>query len=277
MIRLVWIYGVAVASTIFFGGTVAVRSALGIRRFAEFAERATAGWASLILWGARVNVVVRHAGRLGEGRGQILVSNHQSWFDVFSLAAGLPVRFSFVGKKELSRIPFLGHAWEKVGHVAIDRSDHQSALTSLQSVDGQVRGGGRTIIMFPEGTRSPTGELTRFKKGAFVMAIKAQVPVVPVAVFGSRRVMEKGSWKISPGTVTIRVGHPIETTGLTLRDRDRLSKQTHAAIAVLRNGGADGGDQRDDEGSADPIAPSRVELARDAHMPTEATIACRQS
>ena len=277
MIRLAWIYGVAVASTIFYGGTVAVRSALGIRRFGDFAERATAGWAALILWGSRVKVVVRHAEQLGTGRGQILVSNHQSWFDVFSLAAGLPVRFSFVGKKELSRIPFLGHAWEKVGHVAIDRDDHQSALTSLQAVDGQVRGGGRTIIMFPEGTRSPTGELTRFKKGAFVMAIKAQVPVVPVAVFGTRRVMKKGSWKISPGTVTIRVGRPIETTGLSLRDRDRLSKQARAAIAELREGGAEGGDRRDEDGSANPIAPSRVERASDTHLTAEANVACRPS
>jgi len=267
VIRLAWTYGVAVASTIFYGGTVAVRSALGIRWFAEFAERATAGWASLILWGAGVDVVFRNADRLGRDRGQILVSNHQSWFDVFSLAAGLPVRFSFVGKKELSRIPFLGHAWEKVGHVAIDRGDHQSALTSLQSVDGQVRGRGRTIIMFPEGTRSPTGELTRFKKGAFVMAIKAQVPVVPVAVFGSRRVMKKGSWKISPGTVTIRVGHPLETTGLTLRDRDRLLKQARAAIVELREGGADGGNQRDDAAAVNAIEPSRVEAAADVRMP----------
>ena len=239
MIRQPWVYSVAAASTVFFGGTVALRAALRIRGFHRFAERATGNWARVILWGAGVRVTVENPERFGEGGGQILVSNHQSWFDVFSLAAALPVRFSFVGKKELNRIPFLGHAWEKVGHVAIDRGDHQSALNSLGSLDGQIRDEGRTIIMFAEGTRSPTGELRRFKKGAFVMAIKAQVPVVPVALAGTRRVMAKGDWRISPGHVRVRVGQPIPTTGLTLRDRDRLSGQVREAILALRD--ADGG------------------------------------
>ena len=154
------------------------------------------------------------------GRGQVLVCNHQSWFDVFALSASLPVEFSFVGKKELSRVPVLGQAWEKVGHVAIDRSDRKSAIESLKRVEEQFRAG-RTIIMFPEGTRSPTGELARFKKGAFVMAIKCQVPVVPVAVSGTGTIMRKGDWVIEPGTATIRVGSPISTRGLTQRDRNR--------------------------------------------------------
>ena len=260
MIRQPWVYGVGAASTIFFGGTVALRSALGVRAFAEFAERATANWARVILWGARVRVTVENPELLGDGRGQILVSNHQSWFDVFSLAAALPVRFSFVGKKELNRIPFLGHAWEKVGHVAIDRSDHQSALHALGSLDGQIQGEGRTIIMFPEGTRSPTGELTRFKKGAFVMAIKAQVPVVPVAVAGTRRVMEKGGWRISPGQVTVRVGQPIPTAGLTLRDRDRLSAQAREAVLGLRDAGAGSRPEAAGEKPADASATGHLEL-----------------
>ena len=270
MIRLAWVYGVAVASTVFFGGTVAVRSVLGIRRFQNFTELATGRWAATILWGARVKVAVEDPEQLGTGRGQILVSNHQSWFDVFALAAALPVRYSFVGKKELSRIPFLGHAWEKVGHVAIDRGDHQSALTSLQSVDGQVRDRARTIIMFPEGTRSPSGTLTRFKKGAFVMAIKAQVPVVPVALIGTRRIMKKGSWRIESGHVTIRVGHPISTAGLTLRDRDRLSKQAREAIAALKAGGEVTGLDVPEPGTPGQ-APSGVEVAG------EVRVACRPS
>ncbi len=259
MIRQPWVYGVAAASTIFFGGTVALRSALGIRRFHGFADRATGNWARVILWGAGVRVTVENPEGLGEGGGQILVSNHQSWFDVFSLAAALPVRFSFVGKKELNRIPFLGHAWEKVGHVAIDRGDHQSALHSLGSLDGQIRDEGRTIIMFPEGTRSPTGELRRFKKGAFVMAIKAQVPVIPVAVAGTRRVMEKGDWRISPGHVTVRVGQPIPTAGLTLRDRDRLSGQAREAVVALRDAGGSTPSETEDGQPATASAAARLE------------------
>ena len=90
--------------------------------------------------------------------------------------------------------------------------------------------------MFPEGTRSPTGEMGRFKKGAFVMAIKSQVPVLPVAIIGTRRIMEKGSWRMSSGTATVLVGHPIETTGLTLKDRNRLSRESREAIEGLLNG-----------------------------------------
>ncbi len=273
MIRLAWGYAVAAASTVFFGGTVAARSALRIRGFGNFAERATARWAVGILWGSRVKVAMDHPERFGAGRSQVLVSNHQSWFDVFSLAAALPVPFSFVGKKELSRIPFLGHAWEKVGHVAIDRADHQSALESLTAVDRQIRDGGRTIIMFPEGTRSPTGRLGRFKKGAFVMAIKAQVPVIPVALVGSRRVMRKGSWRIRPGRVTIRVGHPIDTSGLTLRDRDRLTQEARAAVAALREGGAAAGSLP--EAAAPEPGPETPSAGPD--MATESEVACRPS
>ncbi len=262
MIRLAWAYVVTVASTVFFGGTVAIGTMLRMPRFEGFADRATGRWARLILWGAGVRVVIKGSQHLGSNRGQILASNHQSWFDVFALAAALPVRYSFVGKKELSRIPFLGHAWEKVGHVAVDRGDHDSALASLQCVDGQVRGAGRTIIMFPEGTRSESGDLTRFKKGAFIMAIRAQVPIVPAAVIGTRRVMRKGSWSISPGRVTIRVGRPISTTGLNLRDRERLSRQVRAAIDGLR---------------AAPPGDFNEEVGVDMDGDGEAGVACRPS
>lgn len=234
-LRSIWTYAVATVSTAYVGGAVLLYRALWPGRFRRYADRSTAEWSSIVLWGAGVKPVIENAEELGRDRGQVLVSNHQSWFDVFTLAASLPVKFSFVGKKELSRVPFLGQAWEKVGHVAIDRSDHRSALESLQKVDEQFRAG-RTIIMFPEGTRSPTGELARFKKGAFVMAIKSQVPVVPVAVTGTRAIMEKGDWIIAPGTATIRVGRPISTEGLTLSDRNRLTREAHAAVAGLLNG-----------------------------------------
>ncbi len=234
-LRSVWTYAVAGLSTAYVGGSVIVYRHLWPSRFRRYADRSTAEWSAMVLRGAGVKPVIEDAEHLGRDRGQVLVSNHQSWFDVFALAASLPVRFSFVGKKELSRIPFLGQAWEKVGHIAIDRSDHKAAIESLRRVDEQFRAG-KTIIMFPEGTRSPTGELARFKKGAFVMAIKSQVPVVPVAVTGTRAIMEKGNWIIAPGTATIRVGEPISTEGLTLADRNRLAREAHAAVARLLNG-----------------------------------------
>lgn len=235
MIRTVWAYVVILGATLYSGGRAILYYFLWPRHFQRCADRLTGEWASIILWGAGTRLVVRNGGRLGRGRGQILVSNHQSWFDIFALGTALRDRFSFVGKKELSRIPVVGAAWERVGNIAIDRSDQQAAIDSLKRADDLMREG-RTIIMFPEGTRSPTGEMGRFKKGAFVMAIKSQVPVLPVAIVGTRRIMEKGSWRMSSGTATVIVGDPIDTTGFTLRDRNRLSRECREAIEGLLNG-----------------------------------------
>ena len=235
MIRTIWAYAVIVGATLYSGGRAILYHFLWPRHFQRYADRLTGEWTSIVLWGAGTRLVVKNRDRLGQGRGQILVANHQSWFDIFALGTALRDKFSFVGKKELSRIPVVGGAWEKVGNIAIDRSDQQAAIDSLKRADELMREG-RTIIMFPEGTRSPTGEMGRFKKGAFVMAIRSQVPVLPVAVVGTRQIMKKGSWKMSPGTATVLVGHPIETEGLTLRDRNRLSRECREAIEALMNG-----------------------------------------
>ncbi len=235
MIRTVWAYAVIVGATLYSGGRAVLYYFLWPRHFRRRADRLTGEWTSIILRGAGTRLVVKNRDRLGNERGQILVSNHQSWFDIFALGTALREKFSFVGKKELSRIPVVGAAWEKVGNIAIDRSDQQAAIDSLKRADELMREG-RTIIMFPEGTRSPTGEMGRFKKGAFVMAIKSQVPVVPVAIVGTRGIMEKGSWKMSPGTATVVVGHPIETEGFTLKDRNRLARECREAILGLANG-----------------------------------------
>ena len=162
-----------------------------------------------------------------------MVSNHQSWFDVFALCAHLPVGFRFVAKKELGRIPIYGRAWEACGHVSVDRGDRDAAIESLGQASEEVKELGLTMVMFPEGTRSPTGELQPFKKGAFVLAIQLQIPLVPIAIVGSRAIMRKGGWRVSSGEVTIRVGDAISSEGLAFRDRDELLKQSHTAVAEL--------------------------------------------
>ena len=224
-----------IGATIYSGGRAILYYFLWPRHFRRCADQLTGEWTSLCLRGAGTKLVVKNGELLGVGRGQILVSNHQSWFDIFALGTALRRKFSFVGKKELSRIPVVGGAWERVGNIAIDRSNRQAAIESLRKADDLLREG-RTIIMFPEGTRSPNGELGRFKKGAFVMAIKSQVPIVPVAILGTRQIMRKGDWRMSPGTATVVVGNPIDTEGLTLRDRNRLSRKCREEVARLMNG-----------------------------------------
>lgn len=239
MIRVALAYVMIVAGTIYSGGRAMLYYFFWPRHFRRCADRLTGEWASIVLWGAGTKLVVRNGERLALGRGQILVANHQSWFDVFALGTALGRRFSFVGKKEISRIPVVGGAWERVGNIAIDRSDREAAIASLGRVDELLREG-RTIIMFPEGTRSPSGEMGRFRKGAFVMAIKSQVPIVPVGILGTRDIMKKGSWAISSGTATVVVGSPIGTAGLTLRDRNRLSRECRDAIGALIHGEEEG-------------------------------------
>ena len=190
-------------------------------------------WAAALLKCAGVNVVVENAEVLDPNRPQVLVANHSSWFDVLALAAYLPGRYCFVAKKEVRKTPFLGYTIERCGHIFIDRSDHDRALESLEEARVKLEKEKPTVIMFPEGTRSATGELQRFKKGAFVLAIQTGADIVPAAIAGSRAVMRKNSFLVHAGTIVIRLGDPLPVGSLTIADRDRLMKDTKEALGGL--------------------------------------------
>jgi len=190
-------------------------------------------WASALLRCAGVEVVFENAGLLDTDAAQILVANHVSWFDVLALAAFVPGRYCFVAKKEVRKAPFLGYAIERCGHIFIDRSDHERALQSLEEVRVRLEKEKPTVIMFPEGTRSESGELQRFKKGAFVLAIQTGADIVPAAILGSRAVMRKNSLLVYSGTITIRLGESIPVGSLTLADRDGLITDTREALMGL--------------------------------------------
>lgn len=193
-------------------------------------------WARALLRLAGVGVRFENADSLDPDVPQVLVANHTSWFDVLTLAAYLPGRYCFVAKKEVRKIPFLGYTIERCGHIFIDRSDHQKALESLEEARRKLERDKPTVIMFPEGTRSETGELQRFKKGAFVLAIQTGADVVPAAITGSRAVMRKHSFLIHSGTITVRLGEPIPVRSLTAADRDELLQNTWNVLAGLLGG-----------------------------------------
>ena len=190
-------------------------------------------WAQALLRLAGVKVRFENVEVLDPDRPQVLVANHSSWFDVLALAAWLPGRYVFVSKKEVRNIPFLGYTIERCGHIYIDRSDHQKALQSLDEARVKLEREKPTVIMFPEGTRSATGELQRFKKGAFVLAIQTGADVVPAAISGSRQVMRKHSLLVHAGTVVVRLGEPIPVAELTTKDRDRLLQDAWDAMAGM--------------------------------------------
>jgi 1-acyl-sn-glycerol-3-phosphate acyltransferase len=189
-------------------------------------------WTRALLWAGGVTVRVHGEERMGTGREpRIFASNHVSWYDVFVLAATLP-RYAFVAKAELLRIPIFGAGARAVGTVPIERDNRKSAFASYEAAAEHVRGG-RPIIVFPEGTRGRAYALRPFKKGPFVLAIAAQVPVIPVVVYGTMAIMPKGAWRIRPGVVDLHLLDPVATDGLTYDDRDTLSGTVHARMAEV--------------------------------------------
>lgn len=185
---------------------------------------------------AGVKVTVEGAEHIPKDQPVVFVSNHQSWFDIISLAANLPGYPRFVYKKEMAKIPILGEALKRAGHILIDRQNRQKAFEAYEEAARVIREG-MSAVVFPEGTRSRTGELLPFKKGPFVLAIASQVPLVPVFCAGTFGIMPKGSMRVRPHPVTLRLGEPIETKGLTYDDREDLLRRTRAAIMALRDVG----------------------------------------
>lgn len=236
MIRTFWVFLIGLWATFWHSGKVVLRTYLWRKNLTCACDRAAREWARAILWAAGVKVVLEGLENLQDDAPQIVVANHQSWFDVFTLAAELPVRYRFVAKKELGEIPVFGRAWKECGHISVDRGNREAAVEAMEGAFQNVREERLTMILFPEGTRSPDGKLQRFKKGAFVLAVQGQVPLVPVAVVGSRKVMAKGSKRVRSGTIVVRIGKPIPTKGTTIRDRNRLLKDSRTAIESLKEG-----------------------------------------
>jgi 1-acyl-sn-glycerol-3-phosphate acyltransferase len=237
VIRSVWTLTVGVFSTIWYAGRLALMAYLkrekALCRNCDLIGRR---WAESILWAAGVKVYLHGGEQFLEDRAQLIVSNHESWFDLFALLAVLPVKTRFVAKKELTRVPLFGTAWQACGHVPLDRSNRKAAIESLQQAGRQINEGGLTVLMFAEGTRSGDGTLGPFKKGAFVLGIQASVPIIPVAVIGTRSIMPKGSFRIRSGEVHIHVAAPIHVEGLEHADRDELAARAREAVALLRGG-----------------------------------------
>lgn len=190
-------------------------------------------WARRLLRCAGANVVLENEQVIDPERPQILVANHVSWFDILALAGYVPGRSVFVAKKELMNVPVFGRAAKACGHIFIDRQDRTKAVESLRAARQMLEEESPTIIMFPEGTRSPTGELQQFKKGAFVLAIQTGVDVVPASISGSREIMKKGSLLVRPGTIRVRFGEPISVEGVGLENRNELTDRAREALVAL--------------------------------------------
>ena len=184
----------------------------------------------LALAGIKVRIAGR--GNIPRGRAAVYCANHQSNVDPPILFTALHPRMHIVYKAEINAIPLLARAFQHGGFVPIERRNKEAAMRSLEAGARSIRDG-NSFLIFPEGTRSQTGEMLPFKKGGFLMALKAQAPIVPVAISGGRDAMQRGSRIIRPVTVSIRVGTPIETAGMQMADRDALIAMVRAGIEAL--------------------------------------------
>lgn len=190
-------------------------------------------------WMCQVKVEVRGRERIKPGQSYLFLSNHQGNLDgpVLFHATGRNLRA--LVKNEMMRIPVLSAVLRRVSFVPIDRSDPLKARSGIDRA-AQLLKDGYSFFAFPEGTRSRDGQLGEFKKGVFVMAIKAGVPVLPVSICNSRAIQPPGRYGIKPGTVELKFHDPISTANMRVEDRDQLLRLTRAAIAQGLSTGAEG-------------------------------------
>ncbi|GBE15782.1 MAG TPA: 1-acyl-sn-glycerol-3-phosphate acyltransferase [Proteobacteria bacterium] len=189
------------------------------------------GWARSVLRIADIRVSVRGLDILSEHTGPfVVVMNHQSQLDIPLVVFALPLQLRFVGKIELSRIPIFGRAVRRMGHFLIDRKDHAVATAAFADAGALMVRTGVSVVVAPEGTRSPDGKLLPFKKGAFVLAIQAGLPVLPITVRGTRDAMPKSGYTSWGGAAELVIDKPVSTVGMTYDDRDRLLEETRAII-----------------------------------------------
>jgi 1-acyl-sn-glycerol-3-phosphate acyltransferase len=211
-------------------GTVSILSTL-FDRTGDFGHKCARAWSRLILktTGVRVRTIgLEHLATLGSC---VLASNHQSIYDIPIVFASVPLQLRIIAKASLGRIPFLGWHLQRTGHLLVDRRNPGAGI--VRKMARLVREGS-SLIVFPEGTRSVDGALGTFKKGSFIVAIDAQLPIVPVSIAGSRHVMKKGRLMVCPGEVTLTIHEPIPTLGAT-RDqaRDLAARVRHAVSSAV--------------------------------------------
>jgi 1-acyl-sn-glycerol-3-phosphate acyltransferase len=225
----VWIV-ISVATVLF--GLPAIPLALVPPRGEWFLKLAR-GWARLILAVSGVSVGVRHAERLEAGASFVIAPNHESFYDILVLLAVLPVSVRFLAKRNLFRLPILGWSMTAAGFIPVDRESRSRSFALVDAALSRLRGG-RSLIVFPEETRTRTGELSAFKGGAALLALRSELPLLPVGIAGTFEIQRRGGFTIQPSQVSLAFGDPIPTAGRGPRDRAELTAELRERVALLR-------------------------------------------
>jgi len=207
-----------VSYTLFFGLLAILTSVLD--RKGDLLQRIAVLWARMIIWTNLIKVTLSCEVDPGPGP-YVIISNHQSYLDIPALLVSLPFNYRMVAKKELFRIPVFGWGMKLAGYIEVDRSDTKKAMRGMSEADRQLNEG-RSIVMFPEGTRSLDGNLLPMKKGAFVLALKNKTPILPITVHGSFTILPKGTLRMGNAEIRVHLGTPIPTRDKTRENRDQL-------------------------------------------------------
>ena len=189
-------------------------------------------WARMILRGTGVPVRVLHPERF-TAQSAVIAANHESFYDILVLFHILPMRSGFLAKRNLFRIPILGWSMHAAGFVPVDRGEHRRGAATIDAALKRL-GRGASLIVFPEETRTRTGDLLPFKAGAALLAIRSGLPLQPLGIAGTFRIQRRGGFTITPSQVVVAVGEPIPVEGRTSRDRNAVTDELRERVSALR-------------------------------------------
>ncbi len=233
MARTLYVTVLATIYTLIFGTIVLVLALTRPR--STWIDQAIRQWARLVVAAAGIDITTENAAVLDRHPHFILIANHTSYFDIPCLQAVVMQPLRFLAKKSLFVIPIFGWALQASGFVPIDRKDRRTAVRSFDRAAAQLRVG-KSVVVFPEEGRSKTPEMKPFKRGAFLLALKAGIPIIPVAIRGTYEVLPAGRLSIRPGPVTLIFGEPVLTSGMSVRQKDELAATTRGMIEGMLRG-----------------------------------------
>jgi len=190
-------------------------------------------WARMLLRIGGAHVITKGLENLQPNTSYVFASNHASYMDTPVVLSNIPARFRFMANDYLFKIPFLGTHLTQAGHIPVVQGNARESVKAMTEAGKTIRARGISVLVFPEGGRSMTGDLKEFREGAAFIAIKAGVPIVPVGIKGTIHLLPMHSMHVRPGTVELRIGEPIPTEGLHIKDRGELTGKLHQCVADL--------------------------------------------
>lgn len=216
-------------NTVIFGVVAVIVSSLINQRIGSYFGGVV--WSRLNAFLTPMLVRVRGKENIENGKSYVIVSNHQSLYDIFLIYGWLGIDIKWVMKKELAKIPGIGFGSRKVGHIFIDRSNSRVAMESLKEAKRKLVDG-TSVVIFPEGTRSKTGQLGAFKKGAFRLAVELELPLLPITIIGTRNILPTGTIDLLPGKVTMIIHAPFAVKAHSEESLKDLMDAVRSVIAI---------------------------------------------